>query len=220
MSEVRRISPQAIGQAMETLPTRRSCAAVKSVSQNASLVKKREKWGCTTTQLLTRFNPDVQRFCAANIDRCFTGDAPTLIEVRKAYSPETVDSWLDAQLTNLIVFCGVKGKDEFSASAIVNALTAVIADNFGYLKLSELMLFFQQFKAGRYGRFYGSVDPMVITEALQSFLYFRAERIAAIDKAQRQEEELKREAKRAEQERNCELLTAEEWKEISWLYNM
>lgn len=187
-------------------------------------MKKREKWGCTTTQLLTRFNPDVQRLCATNVDRCFTGEAPTLFEVRKAYSPATVDSWLDVQLSDLIVFCGVKGKDEFSASAIVNALTAVIADNFGYLKLSELMLFFQQFKSGRYGRFYGSVDPMVITEALQSFLGFRAERLAAINKAinkaNRLEEELKREAKRAEQERNGELLTADEWKEISWLYNM
>lgn len=220
MSEVRRISPQAIGQAMETLPTRRSCAAVESVSQNASLVKNPEKWGYTTTQLLTRFNPNVQRFCATNIDRCFTGDAPTLLEVRKAYSLESADSWLDIQLSDLISFCGVKGKDECSNRAIVDAVVAVISDNFGYLKLSELMLFFQQFKAGRYGRFYGSVDPMVITDALQSFLDFRAERIAAIDKAQRQEEERKREAKRAKQERNGELLTAEEWKEISWLYNM
>lgn len=183
-------------------------------------MKKREKWGCTTTQLLTRFNPDVQRLCATNVDRCFTGDAPTLLEVRRVYSPATVDSWLDVQLSDLIVFCGVKGKDEFSASAIVDALTAVIADNFGYLKLSELMLFFQQFKAGRYGRFYGSVDPLVITSALQSFLDFRAERIAAINKAQIREEGRKREAKRAEQERNGELLTAEEWKEIRCLYNM
>ncbi len=218
MSEVQRISPQAIGQVMETLPTRRSCAVAKSALQNASLVKKREKWGCTTTQLLTRFNPDVQRLCATNIDRCFTGDAPTLFEVRKAYSPATVDSWLDVQLSDLIMFCGVKGKDEFSTS--VNALTAVIADNFGYLKLSELMLFFQQFKAGRYGRFYGSVDPMVITEALQSFLGFRAERLAAIDKANWLKEEQKRRAIRAEQERNGELMTAEEWREIKWLFNM
>lgn len=107
-----------------------------------------------------------------------------------------------------------------SDSSIVDAVSAVIADNFGYLKLSELMLFFQQFKAGRYGRFYGSVDPLVITEALQSFLDFRAERMAAIEKVKRQEEERKREAQRAEQERNGELMTAEEWKEIKWLFNM
>ncbi len=162
----------------------------------------------------------MQRFCATNIDRCFTGDAPTLFEVRKAYSLESADSWLDIQLSDLISFCGVKGKDECSTRARVDAVVAVISDNFGYLKLSELMLFFQQFKAGRYGRFYGSVDPMVITEALQSFLDFRAERISAIDKDNRLKEEKKRMAIRAEQERNGELITAEEWREIEWLFNV
>ena len=91
-------------------------------------------------QLLTRFNPDVQRYCAIHVDRCFTGDVPTLFDVCKAYSPEAADSWLDVQLTDLVVFCGVKGKAEYST--IVDAVTAVVADNFGYLKLSELMLFF------------------------------------------------------------------------------
>lgn len=136
------------------------------------------------------------------------------------YSPETVDSWLDVQISNLVAFCGVKGKEELSDSSIVDAVSAVIADNFGYLKLSELMLFFQQFKAGKYGRFYGSVDPLMITEALQSFLDFRAERIMVIEKVKRREEERKREEQRSEQERNGELLTAEEWKEIRWLFNM
>lgn len=89
--------------------------------------------------MLKRFNPGVQRYCAANIDRCFTGDAPSLRQVRKAYGGDTLDSWLDIQLTNLVNFCGVKGKEEFSR--ITDAVVAVIADNFGYLKLSELMLF-------------------------------------------------------------------------------
>ena len=212
--------PQAIGQVMETFPMTRSCSVAKTECSNAWLVKKREKWGSTTIQLLTRFNPEVQRYCAANIDRCFTGDVPTLYEVQKCYSPEAVDSWLDAQLSNLVTFCGVKGKDEFTNSDFVNAVTSVIADNFGYLKLSELMLFFQQFKAGKYGRFYGSIDPMVITEALQGFLEFRAERIAVIEREKRIAESKKQDEERAERERNGELMTYEEWKEISWLFNL
>ena len=32
------------------------------------------------------------------------------------------------------------------------------------------MLFFFQFKSGKYGRFYGSVDPLVITTSLRDFL--------------------------------------------------
>lgn len=160
----------------------------------------------------------MQRYCATNVEKCFTGDAPTLFEVRKAYSSATADSWLDIQLADLIRFCGVKGKEEFSQ--IIDPVIQVVSDNFGYLKLSELMLFFQQFKAGRYGRFYGTVDPMVITEALQRFLEFRAERLALIGRARRRAEQERRRAERAEQERRGELLSAEEWKEIGWLFNL
>ena len=65
--------------------------------------------------MLKRFNSGVQRYCAANIDRCFTGDAPSLRQVRKAYGGDVLDSWLDIQLTDLVNFCGVKGKEEFSS---------------------------------------------------------------------------------------------------------
>lgn len=160
----------------------------------------------------------MQRYCAANIDRCFTGDTPTLFDVRKAYAPVAVESWLDIQLSDLVRFCGVKGKEEFTR--IVDPVIEVVTDNFGYLKLSELMLFFQQFKAGMYGRFYGSVDPMVITEALQQFLDFRADKLAAIERKRRRAEQQQRESERTERERRGELLTAEEWKEIGWLFNL
>lgn len=112
----------------------------------------------------------------------------------------------------------MKGKDEFSR--ITDSVAAVIADNFGWLKLAELMLFFQQFKAGKYGHFYGAVDPMVITEALQMFIEFRAEKLAIIERERERELRRQAEAKRAEQERRGELLTAEEWNELRWLFNM
>jgi hypothetical protein len=188
------------------------------VSPGASQLAVCRRWGATTEALLTRFNPSVQRYCAANIDRCFTGDTPTLFDVRKAYAPVAVESWLDIQLSDLVRFCGVKGKEEFTR--IVDPVIEVVTDNFGYLKLSELMLFFQQFKAGMYGRFYGSVDPMVITEALQQFLDFRADKLAAIERKRRRAEQQQREAERTERECRGELLTAEEWKEIGWLFNL
>lgn len=39
------------------------------------------------------------------------------------------------------------------------------------------MLFFYRFKQGKYGRFYGVVDPLVIMTALQEFLRERNEAI-------------------------------------------
>lgn len=209
---------QTIGALVATLPATNSCAVARSESDRALLAQWRGKWGRTATVMLKRFNPGVQRYCAANIDRCFTGDAPSLWQVRKAYGRDALDSWLDIQLTDLVNFCGVKGKEEFSR--ITDAVVAVIADNFGYLKLSELMLFFQRFKAGHYGHFYGMVDPLVITEALQVFLEYRADKLAAIERKRRKLEQQQREVDRAEQERRGELLTADEWKDIGWLFNM
>ena len=201
---------------MAVAPT--SCCAVASrESRSAWFAQKRERWGRTPTEFLTRYNPDVQRLCAVNVERCFTGDAPTLRDARQAYSAEVAESWLDVQLTDLVAFCGVS-KDGFAD--VVVPLIAVISDNFGHLKLSELMLFFQQFKAGKYGRFYGSVDPMVITTALQEFLRFRAERLAVIEREHRRAQQKKQDAERAERAKRGEYLTYEEWEEIRWLYNM
>lgn len=39
------------------------------------------------------------------------------------------------------------------------------------------MLFFNRFKQGKYGRFYGVVDPLVIMTALQEFLRERGDEI-------------------------------------------
>ena len=169
-------------------------------------------------ELLRRFNPDVQRYCAANVDRCFTANVPTLRQVRRQYSPATVEAWLDIQLADLVRFCCVKGKDEFTQ--IVDMLVAVIADNFAYLKLSELLLFFQWFKSGRFGRFYGVMNALVITDALQQFCAAKSARLAQIARMREQDKLREHEAERRRLEQNGELLTAAEWKERRKQYEM
>lgn len=52
------------------------------------------------------------------------------------------------------------------------------------------------------------------------FLEYRADRLARIERDRQKTEKLKREEERAERERRGELLTAEEWKEIGWLFNL
>ena len=48
-------------------------------------------------------------------------------------------------------------------------MAEIIANEYGYFKVTEFLLFFYLFKTGKYGRFYGSADPMVIMEALKAF---------------------------------------------------
>ena len=73
------------------------------------------------------------------------------------------------------------------------------------VKVSELLLFFYRFKAGHYGHFYGTVDPMVITCALRDFVAERNSLITACE--QRRLEQL------SEQRRQT-AITYEQWLKI------
>ena len=54
----------------------------------------------------------------------------------------------------------------------------MVAD-FGYLKMTEVMLFIRRFKVGRYGTFFGNVDPLVIMDSIGKFLIDRNNTIDA-----------------------------------------
>lgn len=142
------------------------------------------------TKLLTLFNPDLQMKICKDSQLCFFGDAPLLSELNMAYGEMTATMWLVPQLHNLSEYCGCK---ERLQGAQLEECARLIAMEFPFLKVSELMLFFHRFKAGLYGRFYGSVDPLVITTALRSFL---RERDYAIDRREQAERERQREEER------------------------
>lgn len=134
-------------------------------------------------QFLAAFNPDVQRYICDNPDLCFFGGAPTLYELNDTYGEKTAAMWLVPQLYNLSEYCGCREKLEGNP---LKECASVIAAEFYYLSVSELMLFFHRFKSGRYGRFYGSVDPMVITSSIR---LFARERILAYEEHEKAEEE-------------------------------
>ena len=138
------------------------------------------------------FNPDRQVEFGEHPDRCHFGSAPTLGTLRSAYGKNMPTSWLVPQLLNLSEYCGCKNK---LTDAQLEECARVIASEYFYLKTTELMLFFSRFKAGRYGRFYGNVDPMVITSAL---VVFRRERAEAIARHEAEEREKERERQASE----------------------
>ena len=171
----------------------------------------------TANDLLLAFNPGKQVECASLGDRCYTGMAPTLTEAKKVWGNDIAESWLEIQLYDLSEFAGCKEKMT-QAQIVATAQTIIL--HFSYLKISELMVFFQRLKAGVYGHFYGAVDGMVITEALQSFLRFRAEQVRRIESERERGAAEEMEMARKRMMESGELLTGEEWKEISWLYNI
>ena len=109
---------------------------------------------------------------------CFTGNYPVLSRIKETYGEETATSWLNIQINDLSEYAGVKKLDIRQNEELASTILAF----YGYMTVAELMLFFFKFKAGEYGKFYGSVDPLVISEALLDFKAERAKVYADIEK--------------------------------------
>lgn len=125
-------------------------------------------------QFMITFNKNIQPLVAANIERAYLGTAPTLTLVRNSYSNNVLIMWIMAQLENLNDFIGVNQKMNINQ---MEELAQIIAIDYHFLKVTELHLFLHRLKAGRYGEFFGNIDPILITKALRTFA---AERINEI----------------------------------------
>lgn len=173
---------------------------------------------------LTIFNPDLQAKACKFPDRCLFGDAPTLAEINTAYGDTMATMWLIPQLYDLSEYCGCKDKLQGKP---LEQCASVIAAEYFYLKVSELMLFFHRFKSGRYGRFYGAVDPLVITTSLRDFIRERNDAYAIHEQEERkarEEEERKGKVLMSYEEykelnRICEQIEAEYYMETKWNKN-
>lgn len=133
---------------------------------------------------MQKVNPDTQVYFGKNERTAIDGDYPTLFDINAAYGSNFAASWLVPQLTSVAVHSGSNNLTKEQ----LRSLSTIIATEYRHFKITELLLFFYRFKAGYYGRFYGSVDPMVITCALRDFV---KERNELIDKYHREREEEK-----------------------------
>lgn len=115
---------------------------------------------------LQKVNPQTQAAFATKQQHALMGDYPTLTDICLTYGKTFSEQWLYPQIADLALFTGAKNLTKEQ----MRSLASVIAVEYRYLKVTELLLFFHRFKTGRYGRFYGSVDPMVITCALREFM--------------------------------------------------
>lgn len=142
----------------------------------------RKKYG-SREDFLVKLNPEAQILAGRHSDRAFFGDAPSLAVMKKTYGENMPTMWLLPHILDLVVYSNSKGTlNENQARFLAEA----IAQEYYYLKASELLLFFYRFKLGRYGHFYGMVDPMRVTMALEEFLKERSMEIA---RREREEEE-------------------------------
>lgn len=97
--------------------------------------------------------------------RCVTGTAPTIAQVEQAYGHAAALDWLTFQIADLSEYFG-GGKITVGQ---IDQLTQIMAQECRGQKVTALMLFFRRVKTGRYGQFYGSVDPMRIMDYYRQF---------------------------------------------------
>ena len=115
---------------------------------------------------LGKFTPDLQITVAKHEKRAFLGKAPSLGLIKATYGENTAVMWLMPQIWDLCEYTNSRGKlNEIQAKN----LAEMISVEYGYMKVTEIMLFFHRLKCGRYGKFYGVVDPMAIMMALDEF---------------------------------------------------
>lgn len=131
-------------------------------------------------------NPDVQVLYGRDPRHAVECQAPMLCVIDAAYGVNAAAVWLAPHLRDLCIYCGVR--DKLNEQQL-EKVAEIIRYEFGYLKASEMMLFFWRFKAGCYGRFYGIVDPLIIMDALRNgFVPERNRMLEKIEKEQRDAE--------------------------------
>lgn len=122
------------------------------------------------------FNPQRMVFVCQDPQYCIFGPSPTLTQIDIMYGPLSSAKWLVPLIADASLSCGLK--EDVSESQL--QFTAVaISNRYRWLKAGELMLFFFNFKAGFYERFYSYFDTQTIIRSFKSFLEERALTIAA-----------------------------------------
>ncbi len=104
------------------------------------------------------------------------GGIPTLRLVGETFGHECVTQWLRVLLENLNAFAG---QTVGLSDVQMLELAEIISAEYHWLNLAEMHVFFIRLKGGRYGTFYGSIDPMKITASLTLFVRERHRELAA-----------------------------------------
>lgn len=172
-------------QQMSTSVAQRDSAALTAAAQQE---KQRER-----TAFLERYNPQVCRLMALDADRCFRGNAPSLIRVKRDYGVQTAVTWMTIQLSETARLWG--SSDKISGE-MLEAVAESFVGEYSHLNLAEIGLYLSRLRAGVYGKVaYGKLTPDHMVSHVQTFL---AQRSREIDVFRREQERIdcQRERKR------------------------
>ena len=111
-------------------------------------------------------SPARQLYLCQEAEECILGNSPWLGLLDATYGRFASAMWLVPQIADVSVCCGLK---EDTSKDQIRLVASAIASRYKLLKTDEVMLFFFNFKAGLYERFYGYFDPQTIVRSVKSF---------------------------------------------------
>lgn len=143
------------------------------------------------TAFLERYNPQVCRLMALDADRCFRGNAPSLVRVKRDYGVQTAVTWMTIQLSETARLWG--SSDKISGE-MLEAVAESFVGEYSHLNLAEIGLYLLRLRAGVYGKVaYGKLTPDHMVSHVQTFL---AQRSREIDVFRREQERIDRQRER------------------------
>lgn len=147
---------------------------------------------------LTRYAPGKLPELGLTAEECVAAESPALVDLNRMFSNSNAgQTFLMCYVNNINEYPGTDKKMDVQQRM---ECAATLYELLFYLKVTEVMLFFQRFKSGRYGRFFGAVDAMTLGMAAHVFL---KERKNLIERAERERAEREREADRRDREMNA-----------------
>ncbi|MBP5392305.1 MAG: hypothetical protein J6Y59_00630 [Bacteroidaceae bacterium] len=156
-------------------------------------------------EFMVAVNPDRQLQISEHPEECYFGQSPTLASLDIIYGRGAAEAWLLPEVQDACLFMGIREMpDNYQAAKLVK----IIAQQYGYLKVDEVQLFFFYFCSARYRHFYNTFDPSVIILSLRDFLHDR-------NRACEEREQREREREHEEWKKNA--ITHDEY--LAWLKN-
>lgn len=135
-------------------------------------------------QFILDYNPDLQfklvRCNATHSELALNDSIPSLGLLSSTYGDETPIEWLKIQFGSLNDFAEVSTK---IAKEQLSELSEIFLSEYYYINAAEICFFIARFKSGKYGRFYGSIDPLKITSAMLDYV---SERRKDIERKERE----------------------------------
>lgn len=132
------------------------------------------------------YSPALWTYAASNAELAYNAVCPTLWCYSSIYGEKVAERWLYMQIMALY---GASSNHDKGIIDGIQLFAASFLSQVKAFKLSEMMLFFARYKAGRYDNSYYSFDTRRIGNAF--FKEFLPERQIELDRINKQEEQRK-----------------------------